>query len=48
MWEDNSSIMIQGAEAVTGHIFWLSIDGMYLYTLVVSVLDHYNYACCEV
>lgn len=48
MWEDNSSIMIQGAEVVTGHIFSLSIDGMYLYTLVVNVLDHYSYAFCEV
>lgn len=48
MWEDNSSIMIQGAEAVTGRIFSLSIDGMYLYTLGASVLDHYSYASCEV
>lgn len=48
MWEDNSSIMIQGAEAVTGRIFSVSIDGLYLYTLVVSVLDYYSYVSCEV
>lgn len=39
---------IQGAEAVTGRVFSLSIDGPYLYTLVGSVLDHYSCASCEV